>query len=194
MISKTKRFVSLSGAALVVITTCLLANAVHTKEKDANKAQRSEVLVGIASPERNGKRTISFSKGFPVVITNLSNRPLGVWREWCSWGYFNLSLEVRTSDGRKVQLEKKRDRGWTRNFPDWYTLDPGESVIRNIVLTDKDWKGIEDLKVTGNAKLFIRVVMDVSTTDESKEKGVWSGKIVSPERLYHVESIVCKPK
>ncbi len=179
------RLATLCGVSLVVLTSCLIPNSVNTKGKEANKASHPEFLVGIASPQRDGKRTISFSKGFPVVITNLSNRPLGVWREWCSWGYYNLTFEARTHDGRKVRLSRKQ-KSWTRNGPDYWMLAPEESVIRQIVLTSKEWKGIEDLQLKGATPLFLSVVMEVPTTDQSKEKGVWNGKVVSPERLYHL--------
>ena len=185
MISRTLRFASLAGAALVVLAACLIASAAHTSEKD-DEARRSEFLVGIASPEHNGKRTLSISRGFPVVITNLSKRSLGVWREWCSWGYYTLSLEARTSDGRKVQLRKK-ERTWTRNIPDYWKLAPGESLVRNIVLSSDKWKGIEELQIKESVRLFLRVVLEVPASDESKEYGVWSGKVASPEGLYQVE-------
>jgi hypothetical protein len=31
------------------------------------------------------------SEHFYVVVTNVSGEPIRLWKEWCSWGYFNLS-------------------------------------------------------------------------------------------------------
>ena len=189
---RSLRFAGAAGAVLVGLT--LIASVAQSGEKGAKdaedaedaKARHSEVLVSIAAPEHNGKRTLSFSKGFPVVITNLSECSLGVWREWCSWGYYTVSFEARASDGRKVQFRKK-GRAWTRNFPDRWMLAPEESLVRNVVLASDEWSGFEELRIKEGTPLFLRVVLEVPADEESKEKSVWSGKVVSPEWLYHVE-------
>ena len=61
-----------------------------------------------------------------------------LWREWCSWGYFNLRLEVEV--GGKVHTLVKKPREWTRNFPDLLFLPPGEPVVMAASLDPDVWE------------------------------------------------------
>ena len=60
----------------------------------AREAKPPVLSVQIASPARFGKRTLDL-KAVPVVVANGSAADLRVWREWCSWGWFQLSFEIR---------------------------------------------------------------------------------------------------
>ena len=68
--------------------------------------------VSIAIPERNGKRVLEYSSRNPhfhVVVTNTSDKPQRLWREWCSWGYYCLYFELSDGKGRKW-MPRKRDQ------------------------------------------------------------------------------------
>ena len=53
---------------------------------------------------------------FHVVITNTSDQRLGVWEQWCSWGWSTLSFELVTGSGEQV-LVNRAPGEWSKNFP-----------------------------------------------------------------------------
>ena len=60
--------------------------------------------------EENGHRSIELympSQHFYVVVTNVSREPLKLWREWCSWGYSNLSFQTIGPAGKTILIKKK---------------------------------------------------------------------------------------
>ena len=50
------------------------------------------------------------SQHFHVVVTNVSDESVRLWREWCSWGYFNLSFRVTDEEGGPVEVPISRAR------------------------------------------------------------------------------------
>ncbi|WP_165227914.1 hypothetical protein [Aquisphaera insulae] len=95
------------------------------------------------SHREKGGRAIELSgpsRHFHVVITNVSPRSVRLWKEWCSWGYFNLSFRVTDEAGASVQARKK-DRGWDRNFPDFDIIPPGSHHVREVTFDPTTWEG-----------------------------------------------------
>src|SRR5947208_270066 len=43
------------------------------------------------------------SQHFYVVATNVSGQSIRLWREWCSWGYYNLTFQVTGREGGPVE-------------------------------------------------------------------------------------------
>jgi hypothetical protein len=76
---------------------------------------------------------------FHVVLTNTSPKPIRIWREWCSWGYFALSFEAQDQAGKAFRISKKQ-RGWDKNYPDWMELAPGEPAVIDVNLDPADWE------------------------------------------------------
>lgn len=130
-------------------------------------------IVAECSQERIGA-TSSTTAPFYVIVTNQSDRPVRVWREWCSWGYFALSLEAKTPDGRAFQI-KKKPTAWTKNFPDYFIILPNAHFVLPVKLNEK-WQNYP----TEERKLSLRAHYQILADKESKEKQVWTGKIISP--------------
>jgi hypothetical protein len=118
-----------------------------------------------------------------VVITNTSGSPVRLWREWCSWGYFNLSFVVADERGRTATVTK-RPRGWDKNFPDWSIVPPGDHMVFAVSFDASIWQGAPLPERGGSRTIKMRAVYEVSADEEAKKRGVWIGRISSPEGVY----------
>ena len=125
------------------------------------------------------------SRHFYVLITNRSNEAIQLWKEWCSWGYFNLSFEARRKDG-KVLVISKRDRGWDRNFPCPTTVPPGGHVVRDVALEPSIWENSPLSGGSGQATVGLRAVFEISEDPKTREFNVWTGKVWSAEDQYSI--------
>ena len=81
----------------------------------AMAADWSVDIVPESSREKDGLG-ISLWRTFHIVLTNTSDHNLMVWNEGGSWGYFNLSFEFASKDGKVVKVHKTPTY-FTRNFP-----------------------------------------------------------------------------
>lgn len=72
---------------------------------------------------------------FTVLIQNVSNHPVTIWKRWCSTGAFNVHFFVNSEDGQKFKVPKEIESGgmvkWAANFPDPLVLQPGEIDVRD---------------------------------------------------------------
>jgi hypothetical protein len=125
------------------------------------------------------------SQHFHVVVTNVSKEPVRLWREWCSWGYFNISFTVTDESGKTVTV-KKRPRGWDHNFPDWSVVAPGGHMVFEIALDDTTWQGAQSPKTHRTQRVRMKAVYAVPVDPETKGDGIWTGEISSPEDEYTI--------
>ena len=101
-----------------------------------------------AVPQTTGKdgQVLSLSSPFRVILTNATNHNLTVWKEWCSWGYFNLSFEFASKDGKIVKVAKDPNQTWTKNGPAGFVVLPGCTYTVTVrFLGKKEWTGVEGL-------------------------------------------------
>lgn len=123
---------------------------------------------------------------FHVLLTNVSSKPVRVWQEWCSWGYYCLQIEIVEEDGTK-HLLKRRPINFITNGPDYVELQPGGSVVWNVSLDPSVW---EDLSWFPKGRMLSAKVRAIFTVEESKDEqdnrdlgvnrmGVWTGQAVS---------------
>src|SRR5207253_1332755 len=107
-------------------------------------AGESPIAISVAVPARSGERRIEHRDStthFHVIVSNTSDRPERIWREWCSWGYFGLTFEFTDESGKKW-IARKKERVWTVNAPDWWTLEAHESLVLDVHLGDLEtWEG-----------------------------------------------------
>jgi hypothetical protein len=109
---------------------------------------------------------------FHVLLTNVSQDPIRVWQEWCSWGYYCLQIEVVEKNGTKHLLKKKRV-GFYANFPDYVDLQPGQSSVWDVdlhessVWTDLSWLPKDELV---NAK--VRAIFTVRKPEDEFERAL----------------------
>jgi hypothetical protein len=72
---------------------------------------------------------------FYVLLTNVSPQAQAVFRTSNSWGYYAMSFELRTNDGRVVAITKK-PTGFTKNNASTFVIPPGEQMVYPIKLDD----------------------------------------------------------
>lgn len=175
--------------ALLAILACGVAEA-QAQVQAQTPPTTATLEVSIAIPEKGGQRLIEYSVGdahFHVVVRNVSDRPVTLWTAKYSWGWENLSFEVKDAAGA-VRTVKKAPREWRKNFPDACTLQPKDEMVLAVDFTSADWAGAP--KPTGTAaggkfeSLTMRAVYEVKPDDESRQSGVWTGRVESPWREY----------
>jgi hypothetical protein len=115
----------------------------------------------VAVPQTTGKEgsVLTISKPFQVILNNTSLHDLKVWKEWCSWGYFNLSFEFTDEKG-KVAVIRKNGMIWYGNKPDGMVIQPGCAYSITVNLSGKNdigwqaWTGVNAL----HGKMTMRVI------------------------------------
>jgi hypothetical protein len=131
-----------------------------------------------------GPRRIA-AKHFHAVVTNVSEEPVRLWQEWCSWGYFTLSFEVTDQDGRSAVV-KKKPRGWDRNTPDWIAIPPGDHLVFDVSFSEPIWEDAPSPEGVKPRPVRMKAVYAIPADPETKKHGVWVGQVASPEEAYEV--------
>ena len=80
---------------------------------------------------------------FHVQLVNISDKTIRLWKDWNSWGWFNLTLKLETRDG--TSYLRKKQIIWEGDFSDFWQIEPGESVILEVDMTSGEWQGMPDL-------------------------------------------------
>jgi len=124
---------------LFIIALFMLVGCASTPSPQAEATSHVRPIgVSLAIPIHNGERRVEYrdqTTHFDVIVSNTSDKPERIWREWCSWGYFGLSFEFTDEHGKRW-VAKKKEQVWTKNFPDWWTLDPHESFAIDVDFAD----------------------------------------------------------
>lgn len=146
------------------------------------------VSVSIAVPVRHGKRSIEMHRPeahFHVVLKNISTHDVSLWREWCSWGYFNLIFEVTDSTGKTVVVKKKQ-RGWNKNFPDFATIDPNGHFVIDVTFDPEVWENAPLPEKGKSHTVSMKAIYEIAESDHAKESKVWIGRVVSEKKEYTI--------
>lgn len=69
-----------------------------------------------------------------VSIHNETDSTVFFYRDWCSFGFYNIYFEIKTKDS--IYQLVKTPKVWYRNFHDYYTVHPNEIVTFNYHLID----------------------------------------------------------
>lgn len=93
---------------------------------------------------------------FMVVIKNNTSGTFTFLSEEFSFGYYNLSLEIRNEDGEVVELTKRTDHFWTRNFLYYRYYGPGQSVAYPVTIDFRVWNNIPEWLWKAGAKYSVR--------------------------------------
>jgi hypothetical protein len=115
---------------------------------------------------------------FYVVLTNVSEQPQAVFEQWNSWGYFAVSFEFTTDEGRTSTVSRKRTIVFTKNNPSTFVVAPGEHQVFPVRL-DKWWEAQPALRRADEMPVRVKAIYEVSATPESAKQGVWTGRVES---------------
>ena len=174
---------------LLLIKIVLLSTLTFHMTTWAAKAHDPGLSISVAVPVHLENRTIDLlapNAHFHVLISNTSKIDLNLWREWCSWGYFNLSFEIIDDKG-KSWIVKKRDRPWSKNFPDFATLASNQSLVLDVNFNPKIWLNLPPSSKSKSQIISMRVIYNSSESDQSKKLKIWSGKITSPSQEFIIK-------
>jgi hypothetical protein len=135
-----------------------------------------------------GTRSITLidpSQHFAIVLTNIGSHPIRLWRNWCSWGYFNLSFKVQDQEGRTFVVKRKQ-RPWNKNYPDWMIIPPGDHMVIKVAFGSSKWQNSPLPKPGLQRVVKLQAVYESAESKEAKKHGVWCGKVSSPENTYTI--------
>jgi hypothetical protein len=160
-------------------------------DRPAESAQVPSLSVRIVptSYRDDGGRRIGLyqpSQHFYIVLTNASGKLIRLWKEWCSWGYSNLSFEVTDEKGRSVAVTKSQ-RDWNKNFPDWEVIPPGGHQVREINFDPTTWENSPMPEVGRSRAVRLRAIYDIPAEPLTKEHGIWTSQVSSPAELYELK-------
>jgi hypothetical protein len=147
-----------------------------------------EVRIVPTSFSEKGGRALSLedsSQHFYVVITNVSDRTVRLWRGSCSWGYSNLSFVVTGENGEHTTAAKKA-KGWQKNYADWTLVPPGDHLISEVTLDEETWSNTPIPPRGQHRTVSLRAIYKVPETKEASENDVWVGTESSPEESYTI--------
>ena len=85
--------------------------------------------------------TSTMAVDFFVSVYNQSGKTLLMPAEWCSWGYDNLSIDIKTQDG-SVRRLRRRACKWTKNIPAYVKIKPFDSVLLPVSLDMRIWENM----------------------------------------------------
>ena len=136
-----------------------------------------QLVVPTSTPD--GKREISMDR-YPrihILLTNHSDQPQRIWKDWNTWGYFNLQLDWY-QNGKAYPIRRKTPEAWDGDFPDFWLVQPKESLIIEIDLSSGQWSGFPDLY--GEMIEATLVATYQNKPDPlAQEFDIWVGKLVS---------------
>jgi hypothetical protein len=131
---------------------------------------------------------------FHVLITNISNNAVHIWKETCSEGCECISFEWMDSAGAKG-LARKGPIDWTVNRVGFWKLSPRESFVWNVYCAKPEWIGFpeppkRDYEVSMRAIFkshpmdedFKALLRNREVPDEKAE--IWAGQNESPWDTY----------
>jgi hypothetical protein len=147
-------------------------------------ASEGPLTISIASVDQAGAGRFEYrdiNSHFHVVVSNLSDKPIKIWSETNSWGYYCLSFEMSDKSGRKW-VAKKTPATFTRNIPSVLEVPSrGTYVIGVHFATPRLWEGFPT-PVNGVEPVTVRAVFEVLPTPQSEQLGAWTGRIMSESR------------
>jgi hypothetical protein len=165
-----------------------------------------EVSVFASEAQTVGGRSVGrvlaavYAPRLSVLLRNVSGRPLSVWEEWNSYGFYNLSLEILAVDGKPLAepvVVRRDGAGWSMNGPSTSVLPPGEALVRDVPLrilpTNRSeppnvwaYVGWPDRKNAISQTVRLRAVFHIPDDDSTRAQRVWTGTARSEPRDFLV--------
>ena len=176
-----RRLISMKQILYPILATIFALTAISNAKEDEAKPKWNFQVVPTRSPQK-GIPIIDCASipaeqsGFNVILTNISDEELSVWREWCSWGNDCLSFEVTLSDGGFFMITKK-PREYLKNYPDPFLVSPNKSFVLSVKFGDDEWQGFP--KDWEDQDIKIRAIYRIKKDDQSVRLKVWNGEIKS---------------
>jgi len=124
---------------------------------------------------------------FHVLLFNPSDKPLRLFEEWNSWGYFGLSFDITYPDGRVVHTAKER-HNWDKDFPSTRTVAPNGYYVFEVTFDPAIWTNSLLLEKSGlgGQSCRLQAIYSIESESDALKERAWTGTIRSEERAYIV--------
>lgn len=191
----TKQLLNLLGMKnlfIIIISYLLIAGCAPEEAKEKKtatfiqkeatseiKKDKRGLMLKLVVPQESSKTSLYIGHEHytcHLVLSNQLKETVRVWQDWNSWGYYNITFELAVGDS--TYHIKKKSIIWTRNFPSFWLLKPGESHEFKPNLSREIWEG---LPVGINGKGMLKAIYQIEEDKETKEHKVWTGRIESEE-------------
>jgi hypothetical protein len=159
----------------------LILTSAYTKA-----GEQADLSLTVAVPIHNGQRTIQVGRQatiFHVIIENSSEHQVNLWREWSSWGYYNLKFQFTNEKGA-TWIARKKEKEWEKNFPDFVSVDPRDKMVTNVTFTPDIWENVLPPDTELSTTVTMIAIYESEDSEDARKRGVWSGRLVSDKREY----------
>lgn len=139
-----------------------------------------DLVIPQATPEGNREIFLARYPRIHVILKNPTKEKIRIWKDWNSWGWENLTLVWSIGGGKPQIIRHIRPTNLDGDFPDFWTLAPGESVILEVDMSTGDWDGFPDLygeKIPARMFALYQNKPDLLAT----EFDIWTGQAKSEE-------------
>lgn len=101
-------------------------------------------------PQASGKdeQVLRLSGTFQVILTNATAHDMQVWKEYCTWGYGNLSFKFTSLNGKTVVNVQRKPAYCPKNAPIGLIVKPGCPYIMTFNFASREWSGVDRLRGT----------------------------------------------
>lgn len=125
--------------------------------------------------------------GFHLVITNHSKERMGIWRDWCSWGWFCPAISLQL--GGASFAFRKAEMFWTVNLPDPHYIDPGDHYVVPVNLFSDDWIQPADFKPARDAEAVITATFTTKPDKDTEKMKIWTGTMQAETKMFLAASV-----
>lgn len=136
---------------------------------------------------------LSFEDGsFLVTITNTGSEDVRLWGKNFLYGYYAFSLLIRKPNEINPSLKiGRKSIGWTVNVPDYFELNPGQSLQLELDIKDGNWDLSGLTGYLNDAEAFVSVELFIEENELTREYNITTGRFVSNEvRLQSIADLV----
>jgi hypothetical protein len=166
--------VQISRRSVLVAPLALAAPGAFLSERQSAFGAIADQAVRVAVAVPEGYRTLE--SRLYVIVENVSDGPQQHFEEWNSWGYDNVEIAWRADDHRTGTV-RKVPGAWDRNAPTTITLQPGDSLVREVTFNPELWQGWPEMLHSTRW-----VVTATYRSLDDRQVGAWTGEATSPSR------------
>jgi hypothetical protein len=153
-------------------------------------AADAPLKVSIAVPLVDGVRPIIATgpaSHFHVVLENLSQKPVRIWRAGNSRSHAALHFELTDTAG-KTRAIRRRAVPFLQNAPVWQELSPGDMLVIDVYFAGDEWEAFPLPAKGKQATIKLRAIYSVAPDQAAQKHGVWTGSVSSPLVTYRFEN------
>lgn len=107
---------------------------------------------------------------FFAIVHNNSEFSILMLAEWCSWGYDNLSIVIKTQDGEYHHL-RRRACIWSKNIPFGVMVNSFDSALLPVSLDMRIWENMPLL--APGEKVYVKARLSHVVLTKSK-RPIWN--------------------